>query len=193
MRRLCIDIDNVVASTDEVLRNVISGYTAGRVSLAYDDVVEFDYWKCLDCRGQSISKNDWSAIHDAFSKDEILKTVRPVEGIQGHLDKLRPYFEIHLVTSRLPHAESATRAWLHVHGIPFDRLTFARHREKHLLQESYEAVIEDDYDQAVCFAAVGVNAYLIEHPWNRSKPVAPRVQWCKNWGEVTLRLTKVVS
>ena len=40
---LCVDIDNVVAATDEVMRCVIREYTRGRVDLSYEDVVEFDY------------------------------------------------------------------------------------------------------------------------------------------------------
>ena len=64
--RLCIDIDNVIARTDEVMRRVIRDHTAGRVNLNYADIIEFDYHRCKDRNGCSITKDEWNALHDLF-------------------------------------------------------------------------------------------------------------------------------
>ena len=39
---ICIDIDNVIAKTDEVLRSVIQTHSRHGVDLRYEDVVCFD-------------------------------------------------------------------------------------------------------------------------------------------------------
>jgi len=41
--RFCIDLDNVLARTDEVMRRVISDFSGGKVQLDYEDIVKFNY------------------------------------------------------------------------------------------------------------------------------------------------------
>lgn len=46
-KRLCIDIDNVLAQTDVLMRKLIKEHTRTRVELRYEDIVTFDYRQCL--------------------------------------------------------------------------------------------------------------------------------------------------
>ena len=55
MPALGVDIDNVIAQTDEVMRRVIYDFTGGRVNLDYVHIVEFDYHRCIDGNGRSIT------------------------------------------------------------------------------------------------------------------------------------------
>ena len=77
MPAVCIDIDNVLARTDEVMREVIYEYTHGRVKFDYRHIVEFEYWKCKDQSGNSITKKQWTKIHELFSEPRYLWKVLP--------------------------------------------------------------------------------------------------------------------
>jgi len=116
--RFCVDIDNVVAQTDAVMRRIISEYTEGRVELGYKDVLEFDYHKCKDANGNSISREEWNAIHLLFSEPRNLKLIQPIPDAQECLTQLADKYEIHLATSRLPMARRATVEWLDTFGFP---------------------------------------------------------------------------
>lgn len=179
---VCIDIDNVIANTDEVLRSVIRKHSQQGVNLQYQDVVCFDYAFCRDDQGLKIDKEEWCLIHDEFTSNH-LACIKPVEGIQDHLRKLAEIFEIHLATTRLEHGREETRRWLLSHSIPHYRLHFATHGEKHLLKEKFVAAIEDDREQALAFYVSGVQAFLVAHPWNAIGPHSP-IKRMNNWEEL---------
>ena len=179
--RLCLDLDNVLARTDDVIRKVIREYTDGRVLLEYENVVEFDYHRCVDRNGNSISRDEWKEIHHLFTKPSYLWRVEPVEGIQRYLDALEPAFDIHIATARLPEARRVTVEWLEDHRFPRHDLHFLRHGEKHKSLGQFLASVEDDYEQAVSFANSGTKSFLLEHPWNVGKPRAQNLTWSENW------------
>ena len=70
--RLCIDIDNVIARTDEVMRRVIRDFTQGRVDFEYEHILAFNYHECHDANGCTITKEEWKGIHDLFSEPRYL-------------------------------------------------------------------------------------------------------------------------
>ncbi len=190
MRRLCIDIDNVVARTDEVMRRVIHDFTAGRVQLDYAHIKEFDYHKCEDGGGRAITKEEWRRVHDLFSEPRYLWLIQPFEGVQDHLKTLADKFILHLATSRLPKARRTTVEWLEAHGFPSHDLHFLKHGEKHVTLGGFHAAVEDHYEQAVSFAEAGTPCFVIEHPWNMTKPAREGVQWVKGWAELVDVLTR---
>jgi uncharacterized HAD superfamily protein len=189
-RHLCIDIDNVLAETDIVMRRVIRAFTKGDVDLEYTDVREFDYDKCRDCDGHSITREQWHNVHDRFSKPSTLLSIQPVPGVQRHLARLSSKFELHLATSRLRSARAATIKWLDVHGFPEHDLHFLKHGQKHAVLGRFAAAIEDHYEQAAALAACGTPAFLLEHPWNKGKPKAENVAWVKSWPQLIRILLK---
>jgi hypothetical protein len=78
--RLCMDIDNVIAQTDAVMRRVIYLYIQGRVNLAYDHIQEFDYDQCIDSNGARINRREWHAIHELFSEHDAILSIEPMPG-----------------------------------------------------------------------------------------------------------------
>ena len=70
-KRLCIDIDNVLAQTDVLMRKLIKEHTRARVELRYEDIVTFDYRQCEDANGAKITNQEWANIHDFFPKKRI--------------------------------------------------------------------------------------------------------------------------
>ena len=186
--RLCIDIDNVIAHTDEIMRRVIDEFTGGRVKLDYTHIVEFDYYKCVDAQDCCITKDEWACIHDVFSEPRYLWLIQPVQGVQEHLQKLNTVFDIHLATSRLPKARRTTIEWLEAHRFPPHELHFLKHGEKHASLGKFVAAVEVHYEQAVALAGAGIPCYLLAHLWNREKPAMSQVYWVKDWLELTARL-----
>ncbi len=182
---LCLDIDNVVAQTDDVMRHVIRTYTDGRVDLRYVDVKEFDYHKCVDSRGASIAKEDWPAIHDLFSESRHIAKISPFDDVQTCLRRLSERYDLHLATARLPKARGATVEWLETHGFPNHSLHFLSHGRKHLSLGGFAAAVEDDLAQARAFAAHGVPCYVLAHPWNEFDLEIEDVHRVNSWGELT--------
>ncbi len=74
----CIDIDNVIAQTDEVMRRVIEEFTGGRVALKYEDIVTFNYHECRDRKGERITKEEWGQVHDRFSEPQNILGIEPM-------------------------------------------------------------------------------------------------------------------
>ncbi len=186
MRAICIDIDNVIAATDVVMRQVIRDCSKDNVDLQYEDVVCFDYWLCRDARGRRFQQSEWGDIHRTFT-DKPLGEIRPVNGVRLYLQELKAKYKLHLATSRLPAGKQRTTRWLHDHQIPYDALHFVRHGEKHLIDEHFMAAIDDDREQGYAFHACGISVFLSAHPWNRVGKYSPLIR-CATWNEITARL-----
>lgn len=194
MKHFCIDIDNVVAQTDEVLRAVIADFTNNRVRLAYDDVLNFDYCKCKDETGNSITRDEWRAIHDLFSEPRYLWLIRPTRGAIEGLCEVSRHAVVHFATSRLAKARRVTIEWLENHGFPSHDLHFLKQGEKHASLRQFSAAVEDDYDQAKAFATLsGTPCFLLSHPWNRDRPHVNGVTWTNTWQELTARLIEIAT
>lgn len=181
---MCIDIDNVIASTDEVIRFVIKRTTGGRVDLQYEDVVSFNYYECRDRNGEQITKDEWEHAHRVFST-EYIEEISPVDNAVEALEELRSFAKIHLVTSRLRDARAATVTWLDKHGFPPHDLHFAADRRKHFVLWKLAALIEDDYEQAaLCARERSRPAFLIAHPWNSRTQCDAHIVRVADWREL---------
>lgn len=188
--QLCIDIDNVIAATDAVLREAIRIISKDRVQLDYDDIVNFDYWRCQDKNGQSISRHEWDAAHLFFSSTELVSQVEPLPGAVDALWKLSKYADLHLVTSRIPAARRATVEWVERMSLPTHSLHFAFHREKHKFFQALDAAIEDDYDQGVAFTTnLQAKSVLLKHPWNATRQPQKGLVWANDWNDVLMHLS----
>ncbi len=188
-RHICIDIDNVIARTDQVMRQVIKVVTHGRVNLEYDDILFFNYWECTDRSKHSISREEWSAVHNAFSQSLYLDQIEPVDGSQDALHALSDRFFLHIATSRLPIARIATIHWLERHRFPLHDLHFLRHGQKHISVGLFDVSVEDDAEQAVAFARTGFGTnFVISHPWNASVEPLPNVIRVAGWNDILTSL-----
>lgn len=183
--RLCIDIDNVLACTDVVMRRLIRSHTQDRVKFDYEHIVEFNYYECKDSSGATITQKEWREVHDLFSRSPDLLDVTVVVDALEALQELSAVFDLHLATARLPTARKATLEWLERNAVPPHALHFLRHGEKHVSLGKFFAVVEDHYEQAADFAKTGTRAYLLTYPWNKGKPPLPNLLWFNNWKAVT--------
>lgn len=179
--RLVLDLDNVLADTDTVMREVIRNYTGSRVNFEYGHISRFNYHECKDARGETITRDDWHRVHDSFSEPDRLMSVVPYPGVQEHLTRLGTVFELHIATARLPQARETTVRWLREYGFPPHRLHFLGHGEKHLSLGRFFAAVEDDRAQAELFARAGTHSFLLAHPWNEMAHDGP-LHRHRDWG-----------
>lgn len=193
LKHFCIDIDNVVAATDEVMRKVIADYTSGRVQLAYQDVKEFNYYECRDTNGHGITSEEWKHVHQLFSEPPYLWMIRPVPDAVDGLRRLAERATLHIATSRQAKARRVTVEWLENYGFPAHDLHFLRHGEKHASLRVFAAAVEDDYKQAVAFATASTPCFLLKHPWNELKAPVNGVQWVADWAELTEKLMALTA
>lgn len=183
---ICVDIDNVLAKTDEVMRQVIRVHSSSHVDLAYNDVVCFEYWMCRDGAGRRFDKREWTKIHREFTHNHLLQ-ILPFDNVSHHLETLSERFNVHLATSRLNDGQEATRVWLKQHGIPYKKLHFVQEGTKHLIDEQFVAAIEDDREQGYAFHNNGVYVFLLRHPWNTVNPYSP-LKRVTDWEQLTNEL-----
>ncbi len=162
-----------------------------QVNLAYEDVVEFDYWLCRDGRGRAIHKEDWQAIHTEFARDR-LHAIEPFENVANHLSKLKEHFGIHLATTRLVEGHAATLAWLEKNEIPYEEIHFVKHRLKHTIDVRFTAAVDDDQVQAGLFAEAGVKAFMLAHPWN-SIPTRNEIFRVSDWDALMTELLSLAE
>jgi uncharacterized HAD superfamily protein len=188
-KHLCIDVDNVLAQTDSVIRRLIRERSSFRVDLRYEHIVTFNYYECSDSRGRGISMAEWTAIHLEFSRSQSITSIEPYPECISVLSSLASRYVLHIVTSRLPCARKPTADWLDSHAFPAHTLHFVGHREKHLLPERFAAAIEDDPEQALCFARAGTPTIVLAHPWN-SGCADQLVTRVASWAEIGRLLTE---
>jgi len=183
--QFCIDIDNCIAQTDDVMRRVISQFTDGRVHLEYEDIVTFNYYECADKQGNQITKDEWKQIHDRFSDPEMLMSIEPMPGAIDAIRHIAEHGTIHFATSRLRKARRTTVEWLDRYGFSDHNLHFLTHGKKHAALKHFTAAVEDHYEQAVAFATIGETpCFLFRHPWNRDRVAVEGVQWAEDWSEM---------
>lgn len=183
---VCVDIDNVIAKTDKVLRKVIRAHSKLHVDLTYIDVVCFEYWMCRDSTGRRFDKSEWKKIHEEFTHNYLLQ-ILPFDNVNRYLKTISGMFDVHLATSRLDDGQEATRMWLNQHGMPYRKLHFVPEGTKHLINEQFVAAIEDDREQGYAFYSKGVVVFLLAHPWNVIGPYSP-LNRVKDWDQVTSKL-----
>jgi len=129
--RICVDIDNVLAQTDRVMRRVIWLYTHGRVNYEPEHIVEFNYHECDDSARNRITEPEWKGIHRLFAERGNILSIEPMPGAVEQLQRLSDRFDVHIATTRLPKARRPTIEWLERHGFPPFDLHFLKHGEKH--------------------------------------------------------------
>jgi uncharacterized HAD superfamily protein len=189
---ICVDIDNTIVATDEVIRELIREHTNGDVCLQYDDIREFNYEQCSDSKGASISDKQWDAVHKKFSQRDTLLSLKPLAGAVDGLHRVAEVATLHIATSRRPESRRATVEWLEGLELPKHYLHFVGHLEKHLSVGNVRFAVEDHYEQAAQFAKAEVHTFLLQHPWNRDKPRLERVEWCVGWPQMTERIIQAI-
>ena len=178
---LGVDLDNVLALTDSLIRKLIKKIF--KISLQQNNIIEFDYYRC------GINKEQNRIVLDCFHSVEC-SNVKPIKDAIEALQSLLNKFTIYIVTSRPPQTRNLTLQWIKRHKIPFDKLIFIK--TKRDSKTSFNIFIEDHRETAYSMARKGVISFLLDYPWNQPNPVdPPNLYRVKSWREIKEHLLKL--
>jgi len=178
---ITVDIDGVIADFVGTFKKVVKKRYG--VSLKEREIRVHDLFQVL-------------GIPEEEAYQLILTTLRQdlglIPGARIALNKLKASgHTIVIVTSRPVKVAATTRRWLHLHGIPYDRLMFQSEGQKHNSRRVADVVVEDHLREAIRWMPKANRVLIFDHPWNHSLNVKHRLIRVSNWNEAVLALKGV--
>ncbi len=198
MKRVYVDIDDVLSATIERLIDLLEDRHGRRV--AVHEVQHFDLERSFDLTSSEIVE-----FMDAAHADEVIESIAPTEGAAAVLDHWDSTgHEITLVTGRPPSTNAASRRWLEAHGLAHHGL---HHLDKwgrpswnqaglpalrfdEIPALEFDFAVEDSLDTAVRLVEeFGLTVCLMDRPWNRATGdltagTNAKLVRCKSWTAV---------
>lgn len=182
--RIGVDIDNVISNFDEVL---LSEYLEHDKNLRNTGIVN-EYAKI---RG----KFDWSEEEEkAFYLETVRKIVsdlKPIEGASKYIKLLRKVgIEIYIISGRdngeYDDPYKITENWLEKNDIEYDKLILTNAYNVHekadiCLKNDIKILIEDSLKTCIDAYSFGIEALIMDTPYNRCNDYLRRVH---NWEEI---------
>ena len=152
-----VDIDNVLADTDSVVRKIIRDLYD--VPSTPDDITAWDYSSSLP-----ISAKQERFVIDKLHR-EFLPSIQVVSGasfVMSHLSRLAP---IWIITARPEWSRPETEKWLTDAGIHYDTLVFSTKKS----ESSVPAIffVDDNPRTANQLIVKSIKTLLMDRPWNR--------------------------
>ncbi|KMZ57869.1 5' nucleotidase, deoxy (Pyrimidine), cytosolic type C proteindomain containing protein-like protein [Zostera marina] len=191
---VAVDVDEVLGSFVSALNQFIAERYHSFHSVSEYYVYEFfKVWKCS--RGQADIR-----VHEFFKTHYFQKGIHPIPDARRVLDKLHPFCNFSVVTSRQDVIKDHTLEWIENHypGL-FQEIHFGNHfaldgrsRPKSEICNSFGAkvLIDDNPSYALECAEVGISVLLFDYdnsyPWSKSDLACshPLVTKVHNWSEV---------
>lgn len=189
MRPLYLDIDDCVADSGGVLRDIIRVVTKDRVQLKYEHILDYDYTNNKDAEGNSIDRRAWDEAHDIFSTPEVLSKIEPFPDAVPAIKELQQVFDVHFITTRLHKSRIPTIQWLDRLGTGPYSVHFVEKRRKHLsASDSVVAAVEDDIVQSELYWRKGIRCFMPARPWN-----AGGLNRFDGWADLTIALKRLAK
>ncbi len=198
VRRIYVDIDDVLSQTIESLIDLLEQIHARRV--AVEEVHHFHLEHSF-----GLSEAEIHAFMERAHADEVIESIEPMPGATEVLsDWAASGHEVTLVTGRPPITNQASRRWLERHAIPHAALhhldKWSRPSWNHaglpalrfeeIPELGFDFAVEDSLDTAIRLVdEFEIPVALMDRPWNRDLSGLPgRVREglhrCVGWDEV---------
>ena len=191
-----VDFDDVLSETARALA-AVSEREFGRHT-AFEDIHTFDLSVSF-----GLNEAQTARLFELFHDGDILMDIVPVSGA---VEGVRAWHDagatIHIVTGRPPSTHAVSQAWLALHNVPYERLTFVDKFDRghaHVpgvdiltrdeLRECSFCMAIDDSPQAIRFLAdhTRVPIIIFDRPWNESLGTLgddARILRCETWAHV---------
>lgn len=173
-----VDLDNVLARTDDKVRELITVYFG--VKSSQSQITRWNYHENLP-----ISKEQEAFIFDEFHGHHLLE-VQPVEGARREMFALSRSNQLWIVTQRPHYTELDTGLWLCRNEIPYDKLVFSINKAD--IADQLRVLIDDNPETAFAVARKGTQVFLFDYPWNRYVGESEGITRIYNWPQITARL-----
>jgi uncharacterized HAD superfamily protein len=172
-----IDIDNVLAATDPMIRKLIRKYCG--VNANQEQITRWRYSEALP-----ISPKQEQFVFEQFHSYYCRK-VGLVNGARRAVRRLAGFTEIWLLTQRPESALEGTLEWLKINAIRYDRLIFTKDKTEYA--SDLWGLVEDNGSTAMAAAELGIReVYLMDYPWNRMASHRPNIMRVQAWNEIVL-------
>jgi len=177
--RLLLDIDGTLAESLPHWLQLAASLTNGRVDLRPEDVRHYDMPSNRDRKGEALTEAEWRKVVSEFAIERAAQ-VLPVAGAIEAVLRLAAKFDIVFATSRPRSGHGPTLDWLDHYFADLPReVHFVQGGGKHLVGRLFAAV-EDDYEQALRFASLGVQCWVRELPYTEGELEKPN-RYIKRW------------
>jgi uncharacterized HAD superfamily protein len=177
MVRLAIDIDGILARFVEGFARILNDIHPGAIPLGYQP----SSWNAFVEESLDVTPDEyrgaWGKVRDTPSFWLRLDAYRDnVLDLREYLTKSSAPWsrEVYFLTSRFAtggeSAQYQTCAWLRGQGIPnANVIVVDRMEDKTLIAVTlkFSAIIDDNLETVYDLRNAGVNAYLLDQPWNR--------------------------
>jgi uncharacterized protein len=176
---IAFDIDGVVADTFRSF--VLLAERDYGLKIHYEDITEYEFWKCLD-----IGEEKALAIIRRLIDDPIEVGIKPVKGAPDVLARLLKSAPLTFVTAR-PEADSILRWMTEVMGFPNDNGIILEATGDHerkasfLVRHNVKYFVEDRLETCYLLNDASIVPILFDQPWNRKPSVFKRV---KTWEDI---------
>ena len=177
--KIGIDIDGVIVDLVTAMLPLLSE-ACGR-SVCHSDIYCFDIGKALNIEKQM--QDIWTEVYSS----NMLRAAPPIKGAIVGLNELREHV-IWLVTQRPKSTQKDTERWLRDKKIKYDNLEFVYGVAKHSVGKDFDVFLEDNLEQACAIAVAGINALLLDQPWNQSPILPQKCRRVQDWDAIVTHI-----
>ncbi len=187
--RIAIDIDDVLARFNHHFLAFLEERYG--LQVRYEDLFSFHYEDSLGLDSTEV----WARL-EAFFGDASFHEIAPVLGAVEAVEALRGEHELFVLTSRHDALIEATLQFLERHFSKFyceviftgqvgggSHRKFRATKATACVERNIQCLIEDHIDYARDCAAVGVQVFLMDTPWNRNEPLGENMRRVHSWEE----------
>lgn len=192
---LGVDFDDMVFDFNEEFRKYHNKYYG--TSYEFSHIWTYDMAKFLQLEEEEKNRR----VVEFYNSAEHAAG-EPVEGALEALEILSKKYVLHIVSARPEHMREFTEAWLGTRDARrfFENVhltnayltpdgTIARSKVEVCREIHAAAHLEDALHHAKAVSAAGIPVYLLDKPWNQSKPI-PGVTRVRDWNEIVKALTE---
>jgi len=190
-RKLAVDIDGVLLDFHNPF--IIFYNQRHGTAFTVEDITANDFSMVFQATEEQF-KRDMSE----FYRSPLFMSLPLIRGAQRAVRQLSQNNFLGVITSRPDFIYEETLSSLNKHfPESFSDVYFTNHyggngsrknKSDFCLEQSYEVIIEDVSEYANECANRGINAFLLDRPWNRNSSLHPRVQRVFSWTEILERL-----
>ena len=166
--RVGLDIDGVVADFQSAIREM-AALELGR------ELPPADRWAIWETWG--ITQERWDELLAAFTEREGWRWLSPYHSASTYLRSLEDAgHTIYYITARPLAASWMTFEWLDRHGFPCEDVCFYVDKAAAAKNMELDIYIDDHPPTVQAVRGAGIEAYVLDRPWNRDDDEQPRMQ-----------------
>lgn len=192
MKKIYVDVDDVLSQTIEMYLHIVEEEFGQRVSL--ERIRTFDLKVSFD-----LTQDEFHHLFDLAHRPECIMAYEPVEGAVAALKAWKAAgHHIDIVTGRPTATRESTLAWLRENQVPFDAFTMVDKYDRpgndrsiavtkdELAARPYELAVEDSVEMALYLAGkMDVRTALVDRPWNWGCPDHGNLIRGETWAEIS--------